>query len=304
MPTTGAPRVLVLGATGRIGTAVVRTLEATPGQVVPVRASRSKATVEQWIKEGKEAVRIDLDDPGTFPRALEGIDRAFLMTGYTSAMNHQTKSLVDAAEDAGVGFVVHLGVFGDGRSTDPHFAWHELVERYIAGSRLAWAHVHPHVFMENLLGINRLRDGRMVWPMGDKRVGWVAGEDIAAVVAKVLAEGPESHAGKDYYLSADLLNGAEVAEILSAALGREIPALVLTPDDLQRMIDAGLDTTPAGMDAAYAASTLVWLRQTFEGRMDYSAHTTDTVQDLLGREPVHFGSWVAAHRQELLDQLR
>lgn len=226
------------------------------------------------------------------------------MTGYTSAMNHQTKSLVDAAEDAGVGFVVHLGVFGDGRSTDPHFAWHELVERYIAGSRLAWAHVHPHVFMENLLGINRLRDGRMVWPMGDKRVGWVAGEDIAAVVAKVLAEGPESHAGKDYYLSADLLNGAEVAEILSAALGREIPALVLTPDDLQRMIDAGLDTTPAGMDAAYAASTLVWLRQTFEGRMDYSAHTTDTVQDLLGREPVHFGSWVAAHRQELLDQLR
>ncbi|MEV5785195.1 NmrA family NAD(P)-binding protein [Streptomyces sp. NPDC052287] len=304
MPTTGAPRVLVLGATGRIGTAVVRTLEATPGQVVPVRASRSKATVEQWIKEGKEAVRIDLDDPGTFPRALEGIDRAFLMTGYTSAMNHQTKSLVDAAEDAGVGFVVHLGVFGDGRSTDPHFAWHELVERYIAGSRLAWAHVHPHVFMENLLGINRLRDGRMVWPMGDKRVGWVAGEDIAAVVAKVLAEGPESHAGKDYYLSADLLNGAEVAETLSAALGREIPALVLTPDDLQRMIDAGLDTTPAGMDAAYAASTLVWLRQTFEGRMDYSAHTTGTVQDLLGREPVHFGSWVAAHRQELLDQLR
>lgn len=159
--------------------------------------------------------------------------------------------------------MVHLGVFGDGRSTDPHFAWHELVERYIAGSRLAWAHVHPHVFMENLLGINRLRDGRMVWPMGNKRVGWVAGEDIAAVVAKVLAEGPESHAGKDYYLSADLLNGAEVAEILSAALGREIPALVLTPDDLQRMIDAGLDTTPMrhgrrvrGQHAGLAAADL------------------------------------------------
>ncbi|MFG2863586.1 NmrA family NAD(P)-binding protein [Streptomyces sioyaensis] len=297
------PRALVLGATGRTGAAVVKTLEATADQAVPVRASRSKATIEQWTKEGKDAVRIDLDDPDTFSGALEGIDRVFLMTGYTSAMNHQTKTLVDAAEDAGVSFLVHLGVFSDGRSTDPHFAWHELVERYIAGSKLAWANVHPHVFMENLLGINRLRDGQMVWPMGAKQVGWIANDDIAAVVAKVLAEGPQTHAGEDYYLSADLLNGSEVAEILSAALGREIPALVLTPDDLQQMIDAGLDTAPAKMDAAYAASTLIWARQTYEGRMDYSAVTTSTVQDLLGREPIHLDSWATTHRQELLDQL-
>ncbi|MEU8980397.1 NmrA family NAD(P)-binding protein [Streptomyces sp. NPDC058251] len=303
MSNTDTPRVLVLGATGRVGAAVVKILEATPGQVVPVRASRSESTVEQWIKEGKEAVRIDLDDPDTFPGALQGIDRVFLMTGYTSAMTQQTKTLVDAAEDADVSFLVHLGVFSDGRSTDPHFAWHELVERYIAGSKVAWANVHPHVFMENLLGINRLRDGQMVWPMGDKQVGWIAGEDIAAVVAKVLAEGPETHAGKDYYLSADLLGGAEVAEVLSGVLGREIPALLLTPDDLQRMIDAGLDTAPATMDAGYAASTLIWARQTYEGRFDYSAVTTSAVQDLLGREPVHLDSWATAHRQELLEQL-
>jgi NAD(P)H dehydrogenase (quinone) len=303
MQNANTPRVLVLGATGRTGAAVVKTLEATPGQAVPVRASRSETTVEQWIKEGKEAVRIDLDDPDTFPAALEGIDRVFLMTGYTSAMNHQTKTLVDAAEDAGVSFVVHLGVFSDKRSTDPHFAWHELVERYIAGSKLAWANVHPHVFMENLLGINRLRDGRLVWPMGDKQVGWIANDDIAAVVAKVLAEGPDRHAGKDYYLSTDLLNGAQVAEVLTAALGREIPAQVLTPDDLLRMIEAGLGVAPANMDAAYAASTLIWARQTFEGRMDYSALTTSTVQDLLGREPIHLAAWATAHRRELLDQL-
>ncbi|WP_392838922.1 NmrA family NAD(P)-binding protein [Streptomyces sp. LN500] len=303
MQKTDIPRVLVLGATGRTGAAVVKFLEETPGQVVPVRTSRSQATVEQWIKEEKEAVRIDLDDPDTFPAALEGIDRLFVMTGYTSAMNHQTKSLVDAAEDAGVSFLVHLGVFSNGRSTDPHFAWHKLVERYIAGSKLAWTHVHPHVFMENLLGINRLRDGQMVWPMGDKQVGWIANDDIAAVVAKVLAEGSEAHAGQVYELSSDLLNGTELAEFLTTTVGREIPALVLTPDDLQRMIDAGLDTAPPNMDAAYAASTLIWARQTFEGRMDYSVVTTSTVKDLLGREPIRFASWAAAHRQELLDQL-
>ena len=303
MRNTDTPAVLVLGATGRTGAAVVKELEAMPGLVVPVRASRNRATVEGWLKDGKEAARIDLDDPDTFAGALEGIDRVLLMTGYTSSMNHQTKTLVDAAEDAGVSFLVHLGVFGNGRSTDPHFAWHELVERYIASSKLAWANVHPHVFMENLLTINRLRAGQMVWPMGDKQVGWIASDDIAAVAAKVLVEGPETHAGKDYRLSTDLLNGAQVAEILSGALGREIPALILTPDDMQRMVEAGEAIAPSYMDAAYAASTLIWARQTYEGRMDYSAVTTGTVQDLLGREPVHLASWATAHRQELLDQL-
>ena len=303
MGNTEPPRVLVLGATGRTGAVVVKTLEAMPDQAVAVRASRDPATVDRWNKEGKQAAHIDLDDADTFPGALDDIDRVFLMTGYTSSMNHQAKTLVDAAEDAGVSFLVHLGVFSDGRSTDPHFAWHELVERYIAGSRLAWANVHPHVFMENLLGINRLREGQLVWPMGDKQVGWIASDDIAAVAAKVLAEGPETHADKNYFLSTDLLNGAQVAEVLTAALGREIPARVLNPDDLLRMVEAGESVAPANMDSAYAASTLIWARQTYQGRMDYSAVTTNTVQDLLGREPTHLASWATAHRQELIDQL-
>jgi hypothetical protein len=40
--------------------------------------------------------------------------------------------------------------------------------------------------------------------MGDKRVGWIAGEDLAAVSARVLAEGPEKHAGKQYWLSTEV----------------------------------------------------------------------------------------------------
>ena len=79
-----------------------------------------------WKDEGKAAVRIDLDDPLSFPAALAGVDRLFLMTGYTIHMVHQMKTITEAAVDAGVSFIVHLGVFGNGRSTDPRFAWHEL----------------------------------------------------------------------------------------------------------------------------------------------------------------------------------
>jgi NAD(P)H dehydrogenase (quinone) len=299
-----APRILVIGSTGRIGAAVAAALDDAPERVIPVRTSRNPETVALWVKEGKQAVYLDLDDPDTFPPALTGIDRVFLMAGYTAAMTEQGKTMVDAAEDAGVGFIVHLGVFGDGRSTDAHFAWHEMVERYIRGSTLAWTNVHPHVYMENLLTANRLQFGAFAWPAGDRPVGWVAGCDIAAVTAKVLIEGPGVHAGKDYFLSTDLLDANAVAAALSLALEREIPALVLTPDDLRNLVGAGHVALPSFYDAAYAASALTWLQQTYDGRMNYSAVTTDTVRELLGREPIHLTDWALAHRDELLDQLR
>jgi uncharacterized protein YbjT (DUF2867 family) len=295
--------VLVLGATGRNGAAVAATLDETPHLAIPVRAARNHDTVAAWREKGREAVYLDLDDPETFPPALNGIDRIFLMAGYTAAMTQQAKTIVDAAEDAGVGFIVHLGVFGNGRSTDPHFAWHEMVERYIKGSSLAWANLHPHVFMENLLTVNRLQQGAFVWAAGDRPVGWVASDDIAAVAAAVLREGPEVHAGQDYYLSTDLLTATEVAVTVSQVLQRDIPALILTPDDMRNLVDSGQVAIPEVYDAAYAASALNWLQQTYDGRMSYSQITTTTVRDLLGREPIHLADWVRTHQQELLGQL-
>jgi NAD(P)H dehydrogenase (quinone) len=299
-----APRVLVIGSSGRIGAATAAVLDEAPERVTPVRASRNPETVAMWLKQGKQAVHLDLDDPDSFPLALKGIDRVFLMAGYTAAMTEQAKTMVDAAEDAGVSFIVHLGVFGNGRSTDAHFAWHEMVERYIRGSTLTWANIHPHVFMENLLTANRLQYGSFAWAAGDRPVGWVAGDDIAAVAAKVLIGGPDVHAGKDYFLSTDLLDANAVAAALSRALEREIPALIFTPDDLIKLVEAGEVALPSFYDAAYAASALTWLRQTYDGRMDYSAVTTNTVRELLGREPIHLTDWALAHRDELLDQLR
>jgi uncharacterized protein YbjT (DUF2867 family) len=296
-----ATRVLVVGASGTVGAAVAAAIDAT--DATAVRASRNRDTVALWRRQGKDAVFVDLDDPDTFPEALRGIDRVFLMSGYTARMTEQAKTMVDAAEDAGVEFIVHLGVFGNGRSTDAHFAWHELIERYIKGSTLAWANVHPHVFMENLLTVNRLQKGTFVWAAGDNPVGWVAGSDISAVAALVLAEGPDVHAGKNYYLSTDLLNAADIAAVLSQILQRDIPAVVLTPADLRNLVDSGQVTPPDFYDAAYAASALNWLQQTYDGRMDYSAITTTTVRDLLGREPIHLTEWVHGHRGELLTQL-
>src|SRR5258708_18579154 len=133
-----------------------------------------------------------------------------------------------------------------------------MVEGYIEGSGVAWAHLHPHFFMQNILTTFGLPNAQLPWPMGDKRVGWIAGEDLAAVAAKVLEEGAEPHAGKNYYLSTDVLNGVEAADILSEAMGQTIAAAVMTPDQLIALLAAGAIPPNPAVEAYYAQSQLQW----------------------------------------------
>lgn len=295
------PRALVLGSTGRIGSMLVANLERMSHAVQVVYSSRTREQVEAWRGEGKEAVYLDLNDARSFPAALAGVDRLFLATAYNVDMVHQSKTIVDAAAEATVKFIVHLGIFGNGRMTDPHFAWHEMVERYIEGSGIEWAHLHPHVFMDNLLTVTPLVNGKFVWFMGDKAVGWVAPEDVAAVAAQVLVEGPERHSGKQYWLSTEVLNGAQAAAEISSGLGEPVDPIVLTPDDLLSQVSSGAILFPPSVDANYGASILEWVRQTFDGRMDFGAVTTTAVEELTGRKPTTLRSWIERNRAAVLE---
>jgi hypothetical protein len=65
-------------------------------------------------------------------------------------------------------------------------------------------------------------------------------------------------------------------------MDRPIRVLIMTPDDLAVGVASGQVVMPGNIEVNYAASMLEWARQTFDGRMDYSAVTTDTVADAAG----------------------
>jgi NAD(P)H dehydrogenase (quinone) len=292
------PRILIIGSTGRIGSRVI-VETAKVDAVQAVYSSRRLEQVDAWRKDGKDAVLLDLDSPETFREALAGIDRLFLATGYTVAMVHQSKTIVDAAADAGVSFIVHLGIFGNGRLTYAYATWHEMVERYIEGSGVAWAHLHPHFFMDNLLAASPIVDGKLYWFMGQQAVGWVAPEDVAAVAAKVLTDGLERHGGNQYWLSTDFLNGTQAAAAISKGLALPVEAIVLTPDELVKQVANGAMKLPSFVEATYGASMLEWVRQTYEGRLDFKG-ATSTVEDVTGYKPRTLEMWVRANRQAVL----
>ncbi|MGO4741350.1 NAD(P)H-binding protein [Bosea sp. 2KB_26] len=99
------PVILVTGATGQVRGTIVRLLAART-DLEMVLAVRSP---EEAAHFGLPVVEMDFDRPKTRLPAFEGVDGAFLMTGYTIDMLRQSKSLIDDAKKAGVKHIVHLG---------------------------------------------------------------------------------------------------------------------------------------------------------------------------------------------------
>jgi uncharacterized protein YbjT (DUF2867 family) len=166
-----SPVVLILGATGTIGGALVEELlpDHVAGRLKLIAAVRRPESARRFEERGIEARQLDLDAPETdglepLVRAMRGIDRLFLLTGYDVKMLAQSKAAVDSARAAEVSHLVHLGVHARDDTTIVHFAWHQLVEAYIEKSGLGYTHLHPSTFMQNLLA-NRGADSATLGPI-------------------------------------------------------------------------------------------------------------------------------------------
>jgi uncharacterized protein YbjT (DUF2867 family) len=287
--------VLVIGASGTVGSQVAKELEANH-EGINVRLATSRAeTAEQWRQQGRQAVVLNLDDPSTLPSALQGIDRLFMVTGYTADMLYQSKLLIDAAAAAGVKFVVHLGVYSSGRDHIPHFSWHDMVETYIKASGMAWTNLHPNVILDSLLVTepSTIEKGSFDVMWGEAAMGWVSAADIGTLAAAVLREGPEKHAGADYRLSPEIFTGQQAAEIITQATGTKVKCNVSNSEALK----AYVASIPDVGTRLYLTSAVQAMRLGETGQLRYQATKCDDFKTVIGRPATTLYDWA---RQNLI----
>jgi NAD(P)H dehydrogenase (quinone) len=163
------PRILILGATGQVGGAIIPLLK-DHAEVAIIAAARVPKKAEHF---GVPVVHLDLDRIETFAPALNGVDRLFLATGYTVDMLRQSKDLINAAKQAGVKQIVHLGACSDNDTRVAHYGWHQYIERYIEWSGIGFTHLRPEIFMQNLLGYggeSYVKDGVIRHYVGEARL--------------------------------------------------------------------------------------------------------------------------------------
>jgi NAD(P)H dehydrogenase (quinone) len=242
------PRVLVMGATGQVGGPVASLLSQYP-ELEAVAALRHP---DKGRKLNLPFVHLDLDKIETFAPALTGVDRIFLVTGYTVDMLRQSKDLVNSAKKAGVDYIVHLGACGDDDTRVAHYGWHQFIERYIQSSGIRFTHLRPEIFMQNLLGYGGekyVKQGVIRHYVGDARLSWVDCEDIAAVAAACLAD-PDLHAGQTYRLGYEAKTFHQVAQTFTEVLGQPFSYEPRPPAEfLQNVLAAGAE--PAYMKCVF-----------------------------------------------------
>ena len=283
---------LIVGASGRIGSNLVRELDLNPGGLTVRLSSHRSEDVERWRTQGRDAVVFDLNEPATFSAALDGVDRIFLLTTYTAEMLFQGKTFVDAAVDSGVKHIVHSGVFSSRRDPVPHYTWHDLLETYIEASGIAWTHLHPNNIIDStLLTDPPVREvGSFTINFGDAHQGWIGASDIGAVAAAVLRDGPDRHGGKNYWMSIELLTGDQVAQVLTEVLGHKIECHKQSAD----AIEQAAESAPPGT-GLYLQSAAKKMRLAESGRLPVELQLRDDVQTVLGRPGLTMAQWAQKH---------
>lgn len=290
------PVVMVLGATGQLGKLIADSLQKNDAISLTV-TSRKPDQIPKLKEKYGNAVYLDLDDPRTFADGLKGVERLFLLTGYTVNMLVQSKAIVDAAKKAGLKHIVHLGVFSPKADCyDPLFAWHQMIEVYIKASGIFYTFLHPSTFMQNLIGpFGMAKNGKVRFYTNDKKLGWVALEDVAEAAAKILSEGPSTHRGKDYWFSSESLNLQEIALVLSSVTGKKFVDDAQPPEQFLKDLSADktcIDPFFIGLEQLF--------QQVVDGRMAYMSEVRDDLPQLMGRKGMTLREWAELHQGELV----
>lgn len=219
------PKILVTGATGRTGRAVVNELLA---KGVPVRAliHFKDARSAELERMGAEAVVADMFDLDQLLAAMRGTQRAYYVPFYDPYMIQSATAFAVAAQEARLEALVSLGQWLASPvhpSLTTRQAWlADEVFSMIPG--VAHMRVKPGYFADNYLRLIDYAAHLGVFPTitGDGRDAPPSNEDIARVVVGVLLN-PDKHAGRQYRPTGPaLLSATDMAEILSRVLGRKV----------------------------------------------------------------------------------
>jgi uncharacterized protein YbjT (DUF2867 family) len=282
---TSSGPFLVVGASGPTGGIIARAVASRGGTVrglcrTPQSAERARAGAAQETAIG------DLRDPASLAAAMEGTAGAFYFSPRAEPDEASLgRTFIAAAEQAGVPRVVIISMIQSHAPVPNHRASLE-VEAALSRTRLEHVVLQPGMFMQTLPSLEQVAElGWLGRPYPVNRpLTWVDLGDVAEVAAFALIE-DELVNGTFELCASGMTSFEQIAELMSAQLGREIDAHQITLDDWAAL--RGESFSSPYRRECYAAM--------FEHFADYGYKGGNAVvlRHLLGREPTTWAEYIA-----------
>lgn len=272
--------ILVTGATGQLGSAIIAQLLAkTPASNIAALArNEQKAAI---LREKGIHVRIaDFDDAHSLDTAFEGIEKILLISTVDPNRFEQHKNVVDAAKKAGVKHIGYTSVTLNSledSAIKPLMESHFQTENYIIESGLSYTFFRNSLYADIIplfAGAGATENGVRV-PGGSGKVAYALRREMGEAIANALAG--HGHENKSYLITgAARYSFADIAAALSELSGKDVAFEDVDADDFAQ-----------GLAQSGAPESLVWLVTGFVA--DIKAGNFDTESDdlerLLGRKP-------------------
>ncbi len=230
-----APTILVAGASGTVGSALVPELLRSGARV------RALSRNPEYTVPGAESVRADLAVPDTIAAALEGVDAAFLNSPSAEDAAALQIRFLDQAKAAGIARVVLLSQYGARADSPVRFLrWHAAVEEHLRRLELRHTVLRPNLYLQSLLGFaDTIAQGMLAAPIGAAAVSAIDTRDVADAAAAVLTAA--GHDGQTYTLTGPRpVTHSEIAAALSDAIGAQVAFTDLAPEEFAAALGAYL----------------------------------------------------------------
>lgn len=285
-------KILITGATGNVGRAVISQLSLIYGQIKILAGVRNPGKVDfNWPTSTVTVTPFDFADQNSIRQAIKKAGIIFLLRPpQITDVEKYFAPLIRIAQEYATEHIVFLSVQGvTTNSLIPHYK----IEQLIKESGIPFTMLRPAYFMQNFTTVLRkdiVENSQIFLPAGRAKFTLIDLMDVGKVAARVLSQ-PEAHVNKAYALTNDeQLTFRQMATTLSSVLGRKInfksPGLITFFWVKKK---AGL---PTGI-------ILVMIMLHYLPRFRGAPITTDWVAKICGSNPRSFAEFVVAHKNML-----
>lgn len=280
-------KILIMGATGKVGYEVVKCLCA---QKIKVKAVVHHPKNSALLTElGAETVSLDLEKSKNLSQVFDGINKLFLLIPsiQTETEILVAKSIIDYAKKINIENIVHLSTMC--AENQPAFS-HGQIEKYLNDQNIPHVHLQPNFFMQNFntIYLNHIKQKKLVniYDAGTP-TSFIDARDIGEAAAKLLLE--KSHHCKTLILTgSQAITHQQVADILSTVSSQNIKYTAKSDDD----------TRAALRDCGWTEDGIEKFILLVKGvqRGEFSPIFTD-ITDILERPPISFEQYAYDHRE-------
>ncbi|MFN5556173.1 MAG: SDR family oxidoreductase [Chryseotalea sp.] len=210
-------KILVTGATGTIGKALIKAL--TEQKANFIAATRDVNKLPQEVK----GIAFDFEDASSFAKATAGVDRVFLLAPPLNTLADQLLyPFIDHLHKENIKRVVYVSALE--MDALPKMPFHSNVIKRLQSSGFDLTVLQPSFFAQNFKNyeFENITKHNIIYAVaGEGKVGFVDAEDIGRVAATALTA--DGHSGKFYEITGpELLSYSDAAKVISEVIGKTI----------------------------------------------------------------------------------